>query len=169
MSEILKQNEKKTAPMHTTTTFNISIHIILRGTRVCTHRCIKKRRPLVAYPSTEAFALPNNLNKQQETYADMTNHTARTADQSICQTHRHLLLTLVWFRIRKLLGFVLSNSKASINAIQYVWKPTLHTRDIPVSVSFRCKSTTKNWNTQEKCYFFAFFCKSAILKVNKDR
>ena len=53
--------------MHTTTTFNISIH------------------------TTEAFALPNNLNKQQETYADMTNRPARIAEQSICHTHRHLL------------------------------------------------------------------------------
>ena len=35
----------------------------------------KKRRPHVAYSSTEAFALPYNSNKQQETYADMT--TAR--------------------------------------------------------------------------------------------
>ena len=83
---------KKTAPMHTTTTFNISIHIILRGTRVCAHiGTQKKRRPRVAYPSTEAFALPNNLNKQQETYADMTNRPARIAEQSMCHTHRHLL------------------------------------------------------------------------------
>ena len=34
----------------------------------------KKRRPRVAYSQIEAFALPTESNKQQETYADMTTH-----------------------------------------------------------------------------------------------
>ena len=44
-------------------------------------------------------ALPNDSNKQQETYADMTNRSA-TNDKAgmFCHTHRHLLLTLVLSR-----------------------------------------------------------------------
>ena len=36
----------------------------------------KKRRPRVAHLQIEAFALPKQSNKQQETYADMTTHYA---------------------------------------------------------------------------------------------
>ncbi len=39
----------------------------------------KKRRPRVAYSLNEAFALPKESNKQQETYADMTIHYTRTS------------------------------------------------------------------------------------------
>ena len=38
----------------------------------------KKRRPRVAYSLNEAFALPKESNKQQETYADMTIHYTHT-------------------------------------------------------------------------------------------
>ena len=37
----------------------------------CGPSYIKKRRPRVAYPQIEAFALPLRSNKQQEAYADM--------------------------------------------------------------------------------------------------
>jgi len=37
----------------------------------------KKRRPRVAHSQTEAFALPIESNKQQETYADMTNRPTK--------------------------------------------------------------------------------------------
>lgn len=59
----------------------------------------RKRRPRAVYSCTEAFALPNDSNKQQETYADMTNRSA-TNDKAgmFCHTHRHLLLTLVLSR-----------------------------------------------------------------------
>jgi len=36
----------------------------------------KKRRPRVAYSQYEVLALPLESNKQQETYADMTNRLA---------------------------------------------------------------------------------------------
>jgi len=39
------------------------------------HMSNKKRRPRVAYLQFEAFALPKGSNKQQETYADMTNRS----------------------------------------------------------------------------------------------
>ena len=37
---------------------------------------IQKAQTSVDYSLTEAFALPFGLNKQQETYADMTTHYA---------------------------------------------------------------------------------------------
>ena len=49
----------------------------------------------------------------------MTNHFAMNDKAGYSHTHRHLLLTLLLTKIRKLLGFVYQN-KASINAIQYV-------------------------------------------------
>lgn len=56
----------------------------------------KKRRPRVAYSQFEAFALPKGSNKQQETYADMTEPHARIQQNGYKRhTHRHLLLTLI--------------------------------------------------------------------------
>ena len=46
-----------------------------RWTKLATYTH-KKRRPRVAYLQYEVLALPYNSNKQQETYADMTNHLA---------------------------------------------------------------------------------------------
>ena len=43
----------------------------------------KRRRPRVVYLQFEAFALPKGSNKQQETYADMTNRLAKI-QQSRC-------------------------------------------------------------------------------------
>ena len=41
-----------------------------------TYNIQRKRRPRVAYSQIEAFALPKQSNKQQETYADMTTYYA---------------------------------------------------------------------------------------------
>ena len=47
----------------------------------------KKRRPRVAYPQFEAFALPKGSNKQQETYADMTNRFAKKRQSRVLLSH----------------------------------------------------------------------------------
>jgi len=80
----------------------------------------KKRRPRVAYSQYEVLALPLESNKQQETYADMTNTLSDTTKQGICHTHRHLLLTLILTLNLKFAKFRIVKHKASINAIQYV-------------------------------------------------
>ena len=66
MNEILKQNEKKTAPMHTTTIrstcpYNNS-HIILNEERARVHTQVHKKSAdlLIVYSQLEAFALPNS-------------------------------------------------------------------------------------------------------------
>ena len=71
----------------------------------------KKRRPLVAYLSTEVFAIPLGSNKQQETYADMTNRPVRNDKAGYYHTHRHLLLLWFWPWFRKLRSFCWSNTK----------------------------------------------------------
>ena len=97
----------------------------------------EKRRPRVAYSSTEAFALPKGSNKQQETYADMTNCSARNSKARYkCHTHRHLLLTLILTLLAKVAKFLSIKHKASINAIQYVRKSTLKRRDISLRRRF---------------------------------
>ena len=57
---------------------DISIYDISSGRVIPWSRDIegtqKKRRPRVAHSQTEAFALPIESNKQQETYADITMH-----------------------------------------------------------------------------------------------
>ena len=98
-----------------------------------------KRRPRVAYSSTEVLALPLESNKQQETYADMTNCFDRNTKAGYCHTHRHLLNTLILTLNLKVAKFQLIKRKASINAFQYVLlPPPMSIRDT-LGVSLRCK------------------------------
>ena len=54
-----------------------------------------KAQTSVDYLLTEAFALPDKSNKQQETYAGMTTHCTIQAQYGYNHTHRHSLL--LWF------------------------------------------------------------------------
>ena len=81
----------------------------------------QKAQTSVAYSQSEAFALPTQSNKQQETYAGMkTRYTLRQAQHGYNHTHRHLLITLILTVFEKLRSFLIVKRKASINAIQYV-------------------------------------------------
>lgn len=100
----------------------------------------KESADLVLFTYARGLSITLESNKQQETYADMTNPSVKITKQGICHTHRHLLLTLILTLNLKVAKFRASN-KASINAINMYKNPPRFKETYPSSVDFRCKIT----------------------------
>ena len=120
--------------------------------------------------------MPKGSNKQQETYADMTNRLPKYGKAGYYRhTHRHLLVTLLLTLLTKVAKFLSIKHKASINAISIHFEShypssrkkigvdrilnlnTCAYTCVALCTQTGCKVTKKISNTQVFLHFSAIF------------